>query len=693
MAKSKPPASKASKRAKPAAKRAQSATPRTKPGAKPPKRAKRPDPAAKRATPAITRAKPAATRAKAVVNRTPPAPVSSADHPYLHVGHGVSAARKTWGLLVVLRDPLPAPLTKLAVPPALDTIEAKVGERTVVLMHDSDSLQWVVAATYGKPGPRANKGEATGDQWQAFNDDVDATLARLHARHPIAAVIRPIDDEYGTGVSAWHAWSMRELPRYLAFLFATGDATRWYVEHACDLWRGWLHEQPLADQEKVLAALPADALPVLKALGGVPSAEEPEKVAPQPTLEEMEAAWAAIPEAADVFTAFEAAFAHPDRSEAWDLFRFQHALLDDAHRTAARAPLRIDLLRRALASPSCRWPDTHWRPHLVDELVRAGRLDEARAEIGRVVLGANSYTDANWESIVGLCDALERPTDGDAVHRMADRYVTGYHLDRRVPKLAPAAQREQASRVLLELSAEVREALDDLDDDALSNAAFRFEDLCKERLGDAALVAEGARLRAAFNDRRERRLADGRAKLERGEPVPEATLQVLLREAQQGAGTLDVAAAERLARAAVGFPKLAADIAAVAYYAKDQNMDAAIATSLVLFEAPPPPEGRARTAWLQSANNTLIFTHSAKRYEESARLADQVVGYARENPYITHAAACSYAAVGRYDDAFDQVKQAIALGYDHVDRVAVDTDLGPLLARADFQALFAGRKR
>lgn len=659
-----------------------------------PKARKGATPATKRAKPAAKQGKPAAKRASpGTKHPLPPAPASSPDHPYLHVGHGISAARKSWGLLVVLRDPLPAPLTDLVAAPPLDTVESKVGAHAVVLLHDSDSLQWAVAATYPEPGPRADKGEATGAQWQAFNEDVDATLARLHARHAIAAVIRPIDDEYGTGVSAWHAWSMRELPRYLAFLFAIGKPVRWYVEHACDLWRGWLREQPLADQETLIAALPADARPVLKALGGVPSPEAPAKVVPAPTLEEMERAWAEIPATADVFPAFEAAFAHPDRDEAWDLFRFQHALLDEAQRTPARAALRIDLFRRALASPSCRWPDTHWRPHLVDELVRAGRLDEARAEVGRVVLAANSYNDTSWETIIGLCDALGRTTDGDAVHRMADRYVTGYYLERRVPKLAPAVQRAEASRVLLELSAGVRAALDELDDDALSGAAFRFEDLCKEKLGDAALAAEGARLRAAFNARRERRLVDGRAKLARGEPVSEATLQVLLREAQESAATIEVAAAERLARASVAYPKLTSEIASLAYSAQAENMDAAIATALVLFDAPPPPEGRSRTAWLQSANNTLIFTHAAKRYAESARLADRVVGYARENPYITHAAACSYAAVGRYDDALEQVKQAIALGYDHLDRVAVDTDLGPLLARADFQALFAGRKR
>ncbi|MBK9031052.1 MAG: hypothetical protein IPL61_06910 [Myxococcales bacterium] len=85
------------------------------------------------------------------------APEASAERPYLHVGHGVSCARKTWGLVAILREPLRAPIKGLGAPVALDTIEAKVGERVVVLLHDADSLQWVVAATYPSPGPRADQ--------------------------------------------------------------------------------------------------------------------------------------------------------------------------------------------------------------------------------------------------------------------------------------------------------------------------------------------------------------------------------------------------------------------------------------------------------------------------------------------------------------------------------------------------------
>ncbi|MBK9034946.1 MAG: hypothetical protein IPL61_27400 [Myxococcales bacterium] len=622
------------------------------------------------------------------------APEASAERPYLHVGHGVSCARKTWGLVAILREPLRAPIKGLGAPVALDTIEAKVGERVVVLLHDADSLQWVVAATYPSPGPRADQGEATGEQWAAFNEAVDATLQRLHQRQPIAAVIRPIDEEYGTAVSDWHAWSMGEAPRYMRFLYAAGRKARWYVEHACDLWRAWLGEQPLADQQRVIDALAPEARKVLRALGGVPQAQEPVKPPPEPTLDEMKAAWAAIPPEADVVAAFAAAFAHRGLAEPWDLFGLQHALLDPAQRTPAHAPLLREVLRRALASPGCRWPDTHWRPHLVDELVRAGQLDEARAEVAPVVLGANSYNDNNWETMVGLCDALGRRDDGDALHRMAERYVTGYSLARKVAKLGDARQRAAASRVVRELAAPALApaALDALDDDALSHAAFLFESLCKQALADQALAAEGARLRAASVERHRRRQADAEARFARGDTVDVPQL-LLLVQARQGAAALEVAEVERLARAAAAHPGLIVQVAALAHAAHGTNIDAALAVYGALLAAPIPPDGYARTSWLYAANNALIVSHAARRFADSARMADQVVQYAPENPHITHAAACSYAAVGRHDDALAQVARAVELGYPHLDRVKVDPHLGPLLARADFQALLGKPRR
>jgi tetratricopeptide (TPR) repeat protein len=118
------------------------------------------------------------------------------------------------------------------------------------------------------------------------------------------------------------------------------------------------------------------------------------------------------------------------------------------------------------------------------------------------------------------------------------------------------------------------------------------------------------------------------------------------------------------------------------------NTSIGLAAYRSLLTLPPPKIGQPRQAWMRAANNALVLTHAQGVFDESARLADRVVQYVDENPYITHAAACSYAAVGRYDDALEQARLAVKLGYEYLDRLRVDTDLGLLLDRHDFQALF-----
>ncbi|MBK9031051.1 MAG: hypothetical protein IPL61_06905 [Myxococcales bacterium] len=257
------------------------------------------------------------------------------------------------------------------------------------------------------------------------------------------------------------------------------------------------------------------------------------------------------PPEADVVAAFAAAFAHRGLAEPWDLFRAA-ARCSTQPSARPRTPLLLrEVLRRALASPGCRWPDTHWRPHLVDELVRAGQLDEARAEVARVVLGATSYNDNNWETMVGLCDALGRRDDGDAVHRMAERYVTGYSLARKVAKLGDARQRAAASRVVRELAAPALApaALDALDDDALS-APRSCSRACASRPSPMRPWRPRAR---GSGLPRSSATADARptprARFARGDTVDVPQL-LLLVQARQGAAALDVAEVEGLARPA-----------------------------------------------------------------------------------------------------------------------------------------------
>ena len=106
----------------------------------------------------------------------------------------------------------------------------------------------------------------------------------------------------------------------------------------------------------------------------------------------------------------------------------------------------------------------------------------------------------------------------------------------------------------------------------------------------------------------------------------------------------------------------------------------------------PEPDGdddAGRAAYVMAWNNACIHAHAIGDFARACELADGAQRFAAENPYIYHSAACAYAAAGRLDQALAQVKLAIDHGYDHIEKMEVDRDLGPLLARSDFKALFS----
>ncbi len=119
-----------------------------------------------------------------------------------------------------------------------------------------------------------------------------------------------------------------------------------------------------------------------------------------------------------------------------------------------------------------------------------------------------------------------------------------------------------------------------------------------------------------------------------------------------------------------------------------EHRDAALALYDRLLELPIPDDGEERTNYLRSINNACVQAHAAKAYEHAVRIADRAQPFAHENPYIYHSAACAYAAVGDYAKAFEQVKLAVKHEYDHLGKVEVDSDLGPLLEWPEFKALF-----
>ncbi|NVB76969.1 MAG: hypothetical protein HOV81_01120, partial [Kofleriaceae bacterium] len=121
---------------------------------------------------------------------------------------------------------------------------------------------------------------------------------------------------------------------------------------------------------------------------------------------------------------------------------------------------------------------------------------------------------------------------------------------------------------------------------------------------------------------------------------------------------------------------------------KAKQGEQALALYERLLDLPIPDDGDERTNYLRALNNACVQAHAAKEYDVAVRIADRAQPVAHENPYIYHSAACAYAAVGNYNRAFEQVKLAVAHDYDHLGKVEVDTDLGPILEWPEFKALF-----
>ncbi len=148
-------------------------------------------------------------------------------------------------------------------------------------------------------------------------------------------------------------------------------------------------------------------------------------------------------------------------------------------------------------------------------------------------------------------------------------------------------------------------------------------------------------------------------------------------------------APERLPRL---LPRLPDDIdllGVLAYKAiRAEQHDHAIALYNRLLALPIPAAGHERGTYLRALNNACVQAHAAQAFDAAVRIADRAQPVAHENPYIYHAAACAYAAVGDYAKAFEQVKLAVQHDYDHLVKVETDRDLGPLLEWPEFQALF-----
>lgn len=116
--------------------------------------------------------------------------------------------------------------------------------------------------------------------------------------------------------------------------------------------------------------------------------------------------------------------------------------------------------------------------------------------------------------------------------------------------------------------------------------------------------------------------------------------------------------------------------------------DAALALYDRLLAVPIPDGGDDRTVYLRALNNACVQAHAAGAFDAAVRIADRAQPVAHDNPHLYHAAACAYAAVHDHARAFEQVKLAVAHGYEHLEKLETDADLGALLESPELLALF-----
>jgi tetratricopeptide (TPR) repeat protein len=148
-------------------------------------------------------------------------------------------------------------------------------------------------------------------------------------------------------------------------------------------------------------------------------------------------------------------------------------------------------------------------------------------------------------------------------------------------------------------------------------------------------------------------------------------------------------APDRMAKLVAMLPDAVALLAELAWKSiQAKHTETAISLYDRLLALPIPDDGEDRTNYLRAINNACVQAHSAKAYDAAVRIADRAQRVASENPYIYHSAACAYAAVGDYNKAFEQIKLAVAHDYDHLAKVEVDPDLGPILEWPSFIELF-----
>ena len=596
--------------------------------------------------------------------------------PFPYFGEGIAMARKFMSVHVAFRKGVPAADRKgvrKGAPEVFNDFDW-ASPRLLQAGH-SGGLQWAVASKYPRPGPRAGEGEATDGQWKAFNRRIDAWLLALHRRHPLAFVVKPVDEEYSTVLGAWHRWSSLEAgPGLWAELRRVlGKDEDGILDHVLDLWRQDLASRPFAEQGRRLKALGGEARSLLRTRGGVPEPAKQESSPKEATLKEQLEVWLKLRKKGGPFEKkFEVAF--PGTETTLNGLAYD---LGMAGRWRESAEICSVALRDGVEFPN------HYRKLRMLALVRAGDLDAAGREIPGALLASENYAAVMlFQGWIELLEKRGRPEDAAAAFHLARRLVTGFDEDAKDLGLGDLKRFGKSSKAVRERAIALwgewilrAGALRDIDDDLIVRAELNAKEVGHEAI----------RLEIQEESTRRGEVAM-EALLSRGELKREGSFFEALRREDMGEAQL-----ERVIRAVGTVRERGMAIFTLADWAF-RHIASRPALAILAYEElmklPAPEKGTHRTNWLRSLNNAIIVSWQHKALDLSRRLADFAQPYAPENPYIYHSAACTYAALGDRARALGQARLAVEHRYEKLGRMRTDADLAELPNDPDFLALF-----
>lgn len=359
------------------------------------------------------------------------------NHPFPYVGSGTAAARKHMELWVCFRDVVPKAARK--------AIEAKVPEvvggyfnwfdRVLVFGHEDDSLQWVVRAAYADAVDETDEHDADDEMpsaamWKAFNADIDKWLLDVHATHPVAVFVKPIDEEYSTDTDEWHDWSCERIPTdVLPVVDKLGKKHAPVGTYLAKMWRSWVEDQPFERQQELVAALTDAAKAELRKRKVLftpkPTPPEPKR----PTLDEAERLWrqcaaelSPMPRGMRLEDAFTAKMIERGFDPDFSLWN-HHTELE----TAKRFEECVELERAAIAS-GVEFP-THWWTALANNLLALKRIEDAADAVTEVVANLESYHSEMLRAAMKWHQAASEPLVEAMLFHAGRQWFTSWNIE------------------------------------------------------------------------------------------------------------------------------------------------------------------------------------------------------------------------------------------------------------------------